>query len=140
MRGEAKATGAVGERTRDVALARAGRAAEQDGFVGFDPGTGGESQHETLVEAAGTAVLDVLRGGGKRQPGQLQQPRESAILAARIFAFDQECDAVLKGQRPDVGHDRLFFECDRHAEQLQFAQAIDGGLQQHQDSPPAAAA
>jgi hypothetical protein len=56
-----------------------------------------------------------------------------------VLTLDQECDTILKTQRPEVRHDGLLFESRWHAEQLQFAQPIYGGLQQHQDSPAAAA-
>jgi hypothetical protein len=86
-------------------------------------------QHETPVEATWTSVLDVLRGSGHLQSGQLQESGETPVLATRVLTLDQECDAILKRQRPDVRHDRLLFECACHAEQLHLTQAIDGWLQ-----------
>jgi hypothetical protein len=48
------------------------------------------------------------------QSRELQQPRESSILARDVFAFQEEREPIFKIQRDDIGLSPLFVESFRH--------------------------
>src|SRR5690606_9276030 len=83
-RGVPVAAGTVAECTREIALARARRAADQHHFVGLYPCTRSEAQDDALVEPAWTTEVDVFERGGQMQLRQLQQAREAPVLARGV--------------------------------------------------------
>ena len=64
--------GFVGQGAREVALAHAGRAGDDDVLLFANPLASGQAQYEGFVESARMAEVHVLDGGGQAQFGLLE--------------------------------------------------------------------
>jgi hypothetical protein len=58
------------------------------------PLAGGESLEESAVEAARSAIVDVLDGGGLSELGGGQAARETAVVTKGDFAIDEETEPI----------------------------------------------
>ena len=65
------------------------------------------------------------------QPRELQEPRQAAILARDVFAFQEQREAIFKVERDDVGLSALFIERLRHRRQFQAMEQVGGLLGEH---------
>src|SRR5262249_31958108 len=85
--GVAVATDVLPEGTREVRLAAARGADQEDVLTLADPFASGEPAHERPIEAAGMAVVDVLETRRAiAQAGELEAAGEAPALALSPFA------------------------------------------------------
>jgi len=124
-------------------LARAGRPGNQQILVTFDPLAARQLLEQRAIEAAGSAMVHVFRGGLLAQPGEPQPCRQPLAVAFQRLALDQRLSkwiaghgqAVLEAEIGSVGMAPLLLEGAGHAGQTEFAQAVRGGMGRHGCSP-----
>jgi hypothetical protein len=84
------------------------------------------------------AEVDVLDARGDTEARELEEPREPAVGARRLFALEQEGEAILEAERGDIGHAALFLERGGHAGEAERVQEGERLFNQHARSPPGA--
>src|SRR5215831_3199458 len=95
------------------------------------PLAGGEGLEERAIEPSRSAVVDVLDGGGLTQLGGGQAVRETAVVAKRNFAIDEQAEPV--GMR-HLGGLRIVLQFDEgvgHGGKTEGAQTFDGWMNEH---------
>ena len=55
------------------------------------------------VEATRRPEIHILDARRVAQPRELEQPREPAVVPHRLFALEQERQALLEGERREIG-------------------------------------
>jgi hypothetical protein len=55
-----------------------------------DPLAAGQPEELAFVEAALDAEVDVLEDGGVPEAGEVEQPRQAAVLAADLLALQEQ--------------------------------------------------
>ena len=124
----------VAERAGDPALADAGRAGDQQVLLAADPVAVDELGEEGAIEAARRAQIDILDDGGLAQRGELQARDEPLVVALGGLAVDHQAEALLEGERGDVGLALLILEGLGHAGKPEGGEAFVGGVDEHQVS------
>ena len=93
----------VGERTGKPGFTDAGRAGDEYVEVLLDPLTGSERCHDTFVESASVAVVDVLDAGVVTKLCAAKPARHPPVVAIGAFAVDEQTESLLEGERFDFG-------------------------------------
>ncbi len=80
----------IAERTGEPGLAAAGGAGEQQMLMLANPVAAGETRHQAFVQAASCAVINILdTRAGVLEPGLLEQPFQSLVVAVGTFPINQ---------------------------------------------------
>ena len=138
---EALATRLVGERAGQPGLAGAGGALDEERLAGTDPVAGAEAGELGSIEATAGAEVDVFEARATvLELRELQQARESAVLAVQDLAIEQEREALFEREAVGRALGGLFFERLGQAEELEAVQCIEGGLKEHGSSVPSSRA
>ena len=127
--------GRLGEGTPEVGLASTGGSGDENDLVLWYPVAAGEPKHDGLVEASWGTEVDVLERGIEAQLGDLQKPSESAGLALGALAFEEQCEAILKGDGLHVGDSELLGEGVSHAGESEFVEPVERGFDEHVRCP-----
>jgi hypothetical protein len=101
----------------------------------LDPLASRQLLEQRAVEAAGGAMIDVLRGGLLAQACEPQPGGQPLAVAFQRLALDQHGQPVLEAKISGIGVAALLLERARHAGEPEFAQAVGGGVGQHGCSP-----
>ncbi len=67
-----------------------------------------------------------LPGCQLAQPGEAQPGLQTLVVALQAFAIDQHGQTILEAEMRAVRLASLFLECVGHADEAEFAQAVDG--------------
>ncbi len=125
----------VAERTGQPGLPRSSGTDHENHVMVPDPVAGTEPEEDVPVEAALHAEVHVLQTGGLAKACDLEQPRESPIVAAEALPFKEEREAVFKSETREIRHTLLFFERLGHSGEPQRVQEVERLLHQHERSP-----
>ena len=129
---EALAAGLVTECAGNPTLAETRGAGGDHRLAGAHPVAGGKRCHQTLIEAAHRAGVEVLKASaGVFESRLFEQPLEAARVAPGDLPVDEKSEALLEGERVARGLGELFFERACHAVELQAAQPGEGLLGEH---------
>ena len=94
---EAEATCELAERARQVGLADAGHARDQDVGVLADPATGRERAKQRLVDLALGAEVDVLDARARdAQLGVAQELLQALVVARERLGFDEQREPLVE--------------------------------------------
>src|SRR5581483_10312026 len=93
--------GLVAQGASNPALADAGRADDEQVLMPVDPLAGDELLEQRLVEPARRLHVDILDDGILPEAGEPQPSDQPLVLALGRLTVDQQCEALLEGQRGD---------------------------------------
>ena len=101
----------------------------------LDPGAAGQGLEQRLVEAAGRAIIDILRRRLHAQAGEAQPCLQTFAVALELFALDHQRQSRLEVQSAVVPLSAHLFQGTGHADKAEFTQPISGGVVK-QGGPP----
>ena len=128
--------GLLGERTGDEGLAAAGGTVEQEILGLTNPVAAGEAGQLAAIQAAAGAVVDVLDAGALLELGELQEARQTTIVAVDDLAVEQQCEALVEGEAHGGALGELLGQGGGHAVELEPVQCIEGRLDEHGSVSP----
>ena len=139
----AAAAGLVSQGTGDEALARAGRAGDEDLLVLGDPAAGGELADHGLVELPAGRIVDGLDTGLRQlELGFLEGPGQAFVLPGEPLGVDEQPEPLIEAERRQFGVVLLFGPGLGHGRQFESVQLVEGRGGEHRASllvvvPPA---
>ena len=91
----------LGERTREVRLADAGRAGDENVDVVGDPSPGGQLAHEAAFDLSLRRAVDIFEA----RPGDAelrfpQRPRNALVVAGKRLCVDEHSEAAVEVDLP----------------------------------------
>jgi hypothetical protein len=131
--GEVLSTGFVAERATQPTFPDSGWTDDQTIAVLADPIIRGELEEERAIQAARSAVIDVLDASLIAHPCGFDTRVKSILLAQRCLVLKQETEPF--GMIEGAGLRRLFErpEALGHAVQAEAVEKFDGGMCQYHD-------
>src|ERR1700761_4129206 len=124
----------VAERAGDPAFADASWTGDEQILLAADPLSVDELGEKGAIDAARGAQIDILDDGGLAQRGELQPGDEALVLPFSDLTIDHEAEALLEGERGDVGVGMLGIESLSHAGEPEGGQAFVGVVDEHEFS------
>ena len=108
-----------------------GRADDEQVLMSVDPFAGDELLEQRLVEPARRLDVDILDDGVLTEACEPQSSDQPFVLALGRLTVDEQREALLEGQRGDVGLSLLFVEGLCHAVEPERDEAVVGRMCQH---------
>jgi len=103
--------------------------------VTLDPLAAREPVEQGAIEAAGGALVDVLRRRLLAQACEPQPGGQPLAVAFQGLALHQHGQAVLEAEFDGIGVPALLLKRPGHAGETKLAQAVRGGMGQHGGAP-----
>jgi len=129
----ALAAGLVREGAGDETLPDAGRTDQDDVLVILDPAAGGELPDDRLVELAAGRIVDGFEAGLRElQLRLLQGAGEARVLPGALLGLDEEAEALVEGERGQVGLVLLLRPRGGHGGELEGVELLERGRRKHQ--------
>ena len=124
--------GMLGQRARQLGLARAGGPGDQHGVPGIDPLPQGQTHHRAAFNAPSTAAVQIFYGRLRVfEFGGFEQSRAAPVLPAMHLPVDQQGQPFLKARGADAALLELLLQRLGHGFQAQTAQLIQGSVHHH---------
>lgn len=99
-----------------------------------DPVPSGQLEEMRAIEPALDAEVDVFDARRVAEAGDVQEPREPTVVAAELLALEEEGEAVLEGERREVGNPGLLLKGLGHAGEAQRVEERERLLHEHDRS------
>ena len=90
-----------------------------------DPLAACELQDAMPVQSTLGAEVHIFDTRRVAQSGELHEPRDSLVVANRLFPVEQQREPLVKGQRGEIGYAALFIERGGHAREFERAQGCE---------------
>ena len=128
-------TRTLSKRTGEPAFSCPRRTGNEQYPVLLNPLAGREAQELRFVEAPFRAKIHIFNRRRVPQSRELQEARESPILARALFALEEQREAIFEIERDDIGRPPLLVEGVGHGGEFQAMQQVGGLLGEHYASP-----